>query len=85
VGSRETRWSSSVGPPGISRFDLIANGLTVAVPIAMAYAVLKHRVLDIRVVIRRGVQYLLARRALQGRDCTALLRAALHPGSTSRT
>jgi len=31
----------------------------------MAYAVLKHRVLDIRVVIRRGVQYLLARRALQ--------------------
>ena len=54
-----------VGPPGISRFDLIANGLTVAVPIAMAYAVLKHRVLDIRVVIRRGVQYLLARRALQ--------------------
>ena len=31
----------------------------------MAYAVLKHRVLDIRVAIRRGVQYLLAQRALQ--------------------
>jgi GAF domain-containing protein len=54
-----------VGPPGISRFDLIANCMTVLVPIAMAYAVLKHRVLDIRVAIRRGVQYLLAQRALQ--------------------
>jgi len=54
-----------VGPPGLSRFDLLANGLTVVIPIAMAYAVLKHRVLDIRVAIRRGVQYLLAQRALQ--------------------
>jgi hypothetical protein len=54
-----------VGPPGISRFDLIANAMTVVVPVAMAYAVLKHRVLDIRVVVRRGVQYLLAQRALQ--------------------
>jgi len=54
-----------VGPPGLSRYDLIANGMTVFVPIAMAYAVLKHRVLDIRVAIRRGVQYLLAQRALQ--------------------
>jgi hypothetical protein len=53
------------GAPGVSRFDLFANGMTVVVPIAMAYAVLKHRVLDIRVAIRRGVQYLLAQRALQ--------------------
>jgi eukaryotic-like serine/threonine-protein kinase len=54
-----------VGPPGVSRLDLFANGFTGVIPIAMAYAVLKHRVLDIKVVIRRGVQYLLARRALQ--------------------
>lgn len=51
--------------PGVSRFDLFANSMTVVVPVAMAYAVLKHRVLDIRVAIRRGVQYLLAQRALQ--------------------
>ncbi len=54
-----------VGAPGVSRFDLFANGMTVVVPVAMAYAVLKHRVLDIKVAIRRGVQYLLAQRALQ--------------------
>ena len=54
-----------VGAPGVSKFDLLTNGMTVVVPVAMAYAVLKHRVLDIRVAIRRGVQYLLAQRALQ--------------------
>lgn len=54
-----------VGPPGVSRLDLFANAFTGVIPLAMAYAVLKHRVLDIKVVIRRGVQYLLARRALQ--------------------
>src|SRR6185503_18266410 len=35
------------GAPGVSRFDLFANSMTVIVPIAMAYVVLKHRVLDI--------------------------------------
>jgi len=33
--------------------------------VALAYAVAKHRVLGIHVVIRRGVQYLLAKNALQ--------------------
>jgi GAF domain-containing protein len=37
----------------------------VLIPITTAYAIVRHRVLDIRVVIRRGMQYLLARRALQ--------------------
>jgi eukaryotic-like serine/threonine-protein kinase len=41
------------------------DGLTVAVPISVGYVVVKHRVFDIRVVLRLGVQYLLARRALQ--------------------
>jgi hypothetical protein len=52
------------GPVG-PRLALFTNACSVAIPICMAYAVLKHRVLDIRVVVRRGVQYLLARRALQ--------------------
>jgi hypothetical protein len=33
--------------------------------VAVAYAVLRHRVFDVRMVIRRGLQYLFARRALQ--------------------
>jgi len=43
-----------------------ANASSVALPLAVAYAVLKHQVFDARIVIRRGVQYLLARRVLQG-------------------
>jgi hypothetical protein len=53
------------GPSAVLRFDLFANAFTVTIPLVMAYAVVKHRVLDIKVVVRRGLQYLLARRALQ--------------------
>jgi len=42
-----------------------ADAASAGIPLAMAYAVVKHRVLDIRVVIRRGLQYLLAKGALQ--------------------
>jgi hypothetical protein len=44
---------------------LPANAATAGIPLFVAYAVVKHRVFDIRFVVRRGVQYLLARRALQ--------------------
>lgn len=43
----------------------ISNLLVAAVPISITYAVLKHRVLGIGVVVRRGVQYLLAANALR--------------------
>src|SRR5215472_18198742 len=33
-------------------------------PFSFAYAILKHRLFDVRVIIRRGVQYALARRVL---------------------
>jgi len=55
----------TVGPAPVPRLDLVANIAPVVVPISVAYAIIKHRVLDIRVAIRLGVQYLLARRALQ--------------------
>ncbi|HZD06262.1 MAG TPA: hypothetical protein VE173_15230, partial [Longimicrobiales bacterium] len=38
---------------------------TTLVPLGIAYAVVRHRVFDIAVVVRRGMQYLLAKRALQ--------------------
>jgi hypothetical protein len=43
----------------------VANLALIAIPITTAYAVVKHRVFGIRVVVRRGVQYLLARHVLQ--------------------
>ncbi len=38
---------------------------SVAIPLTVAYAVVRHQVFDVRIAIRRGVQYLFARRALQ--------------------
>jgi eukaryotic-like serine/threonine-protein kinase len=54
--------------PGDTAWALIsraANVSSIALPLAVAYAVAKHRVFDARIAIRRGFQYLLARRALQ--------------------
>jgi tRNA A-37 threonylcarbamoyl transferase component Bud32/GAF domain-containing protein len=39
--------------------------LTLTVPIALGYAILKNRLLDIHVVIRQGIQYLLAKNVLR--------------------
>ena len=45
--------------------SLLIDISSAAIPLSMAYAVVKHRVLDIKVVVRLGLQYVLARRALQ--------------------
>lgn len=42
-------------------------------PFAFVYAVLKHRVLGVRVVVRRGVQYLLAKNVLRIVFCFPIL------------
>lgn len=55
-----------------SALRMVANGAVALVPLAVAYAVAKHRILDITVVVRRGMQYLLARNAL---TCILLLPA----------
>ena len=44
----------------------VASVFVVAAPAALVYAVVKHRLLDIRVAIRLSLQYMLARRVLQG-------------------
>jgi hypothetical protein len=46
--------------------DYVADVCFIAVPVSLAYAVAKHRVLGISVVMRRSMQYLLASRVLQG-------------------
>ncbi|MEO6393910.1 MAG: protein kinase, partial [Pyrinomonadaceae bacterium] len=48
-----------------STVNLIANLFTVLIPITAAYAILKHRFLDINVVIRRGLQYVFAKTTLR--------------------
>jgi len=44
----------------------VADGCLIAIPVSLTYAVLKHRLLDIHVVVRRGLRYVMARRVLQG-------------------
>jgi hypothetical protein len=48
-----------------ARLVQAADAATAGIPLCVAYAVVKHRVFDIRVVVRRGLQYLLATGALQ--------------------
>ena len=49
----------------IQPWNAPANIATVAIPLSFAYAIVKHQVFDITVVIRRGLQYLLAKNALR--------------------
>ena len=53
--------------------DVATTTVVGLIPIALVYAGLKHRVLGIRLVIRRGLQYLLAKNVLR----LALLTPAL--------
>jgi hypothetical protein len=52
---------------------------SLAVPAAFAYAILRHRLFDLRVIVRQGVRYALARRLLDAvlPAVTALLIAEL--------
>jgi tRNA A-37 threonylcarbamoyl transferase component Bud32 len=42
-----------------------ANAFMLAVPVSLAYAVVRHRVLGVSMVMRRSMQYVLAKRVLQ--------------------
>jgi len=42
-----------------------ADCFLVAIPASLTYAILKHRLLDIRIIARRSLRYVMARRALQ--------------------
>ena len=53
------------GLGGVSLYRLAVNAATCTIPISVAYAVIKHRLFDIKFVVRRGLQYLLAKRLLQ--------------------
>jgi tRNA A-37 threonylcarbamoyl transferase component Bud32 len=44
--------------------DVLIALIFLLFPVCFAYSILRHRLLDIRVIIRRGLQYTLARRTL---------------------
>ena len=47
------------------RWNPLVNLATVLIPISFGYAIIKHHVFDITFVVRRGLQYLLAKNALR--------------------
>ncbi len=49
----------------LDRWRTVANAVTVIIPLALGYAVIKHRVLGFRLAIRLGIQYVLARNVLR--------------------
>jgi eukaryotic-like serine/threonine-protein kinase len=49
----------------IVAFGLLAIFSLLLIPISFAYAVLRHQVIPVRVIVRRSVQYLLAKNALR--------------------
>lgn len=75
------------GPYKIDTFAIITGNLFSAViPVTLAYAVIKHRVLGVDVVIRLGIQYLFARNSLRLILLFPVLaiawKAAAHPDRT---
>src|SRR5262249_39121543 len=61
----------------ITWYRLLASALSLLVPVAFAYAVVKDRLFDVEVVVRRGVQYLLARNAVRALVLLPLLGIAV--------
>jgi hypothetical protein len=51
-------WGQNVG-------WVIVNLLVLAMPLSFAYAIVRHQVIPVRLIIRRGLQYLLAKNALR--------------------
>ena len=57
--------TSEVGGPFLgSSAAAVGSLLFLAFPLSFAYAILRHRLFDVSVIIRQGVQYALARRLL---------------------
>lgn len=58
----QTRWVASAP---LSILWLFSNATLMMLPLSLAYVILKHQVFEINVVIRLGVQYLLAKNVLR--------------------
>ena len=79
-------WGLQNGAQRLALVVHIVNASTILVPFCICYAVIKHRVLGIRVIVRAGVRYLFARNvlrlALAGPVLLIVYSVVTHPGST---
>ena len=66
----EATWRPYAGfidvPPRRLLVGLVLYPLLLSIPVTTAYAVLVHRVMDVRLLVRRAVQYALARYTIVG-------------------
>ena len=63
IPSMIARFAKALGHPlPIELFTVVA---VAVLPLSFAYAVVRHRVLDIQIVVRRSLQYLLAQNVLR--------------------
>lgn len=82
-----TRWFGTTPPAFVSSSTTAVGAVLFQfVPLSLAYAILRHRIFDISFVVRRGIQYLLARRVLVSMlpalGLLLLLDAAVHRDQT---
>jgi sigma-B regulation protein RsbU (phosphoserine phosphatase) len=56
-----------------SMLALICGLLSLAFPLAFAYAIIKYRVMDVRLILRRSAKYLLISRLIQTFEATAIV------------
>ena len=65
VGGRGGRQANLPQSTWFRSLDLISDLAIVIIPITFSYAIVKHKVFDINVVVRRGLQYALAKNVLR--------------------
>ncbi len=79
-------WGLKDGAVRLGVMVHVVNAAVIIIPFCVSYAVIKHRVLGIRVIVRAGVRYLLARNVLRfllaGPVMLIVYSVISHPGST---
>ena len=55
-----------IGVPVTFQVETVEWVAVFAIPISLGYAIIRHRVFNISVVVRRGLRYLIAKHALRG-------------------
>jgi tRNA A-37 threonylcarbamoyl transferase component Bud32 len=87
VTVRWAEWFGTTPPAFFSRTSWAVDGvLFLFLPLSVAFAILRHRIFDLSVVVRRGIQYALARRVvvsmLPALGLLLLLDVAVHRDQT---
>ena len=57
--------ASAAARASATRIKVLANVVAITMPLALAYAIIRHRVMGIELVVRMGLRYVLAKAVLQ--------------------